>query len=66
MNPSIKISHSDLKPLVAPIPASLPRCHVPLRAADAARSNKNISVWNSYLPSACVRTMVRLGWDYST
>jgi hypothetical protein len=41
-------------------------CHVPLRAADAARSAKNISLWNSYLPTACVRTMVRMGWDYTT
>jgi hypothetical protein len=40
--------------------------HVPLRASDAARSAKNISLWNSYLPAACVRTMVRKGWDYTT
>jgi hypothetical protein len=40
--------------------------HVPLRAADAARSAKNISLWGSYLPTACVRTMVRMGWDYTT
>jgi hypothetical protein len=40
--------------------------HVPLRTADAARSAKNISLWNSYLPTACVRTMVRMGWDYTT
>ena len=41
-------------------------CHVPLCAADAARSAKNISLWNSYLPTACVRTMIRMGWDYTT
>jgi hypothetical protein len=40
--------------------------HTPLSAADAARSAKNISLWNSYLPTACVRTMVRMGWDYTT
>ena len=40
--------------------------HVPLSAADAARSVKNIALWNSYLPSACVRTMIRMGWDYTT
>jgi hypothetical protein len=40
--------------------------HVPLQAADAARSAKNISLWNSYLPAGCVRTMVRMGWDYTT
>jgi hypothetical protein len=40
--------------------------HVPLRAADARRSVKNILQWNSYLPSDCVRTMVRMGWDYTT
>jgi hypothetical protein len=40
--------------------------HVPLRASDAARSAKNISLWKSYLPTACVRTMIRMGWDYTT
>lgn len=43
-----------------------PLFHVPLRAADAARSAKNISLWKSYLPTACVRTMIRMGWDYTT
>lgn len=40
--------------------------HIPLRAADAKRSVQNILQWNSYLPPDCVRTMVRLGWDYTT
>jgi hypothetical protein len=40
--------------------------HVPLRASDAARSARNIAEWNSYLPAACVRTMVMMGWDYTT
>jgi hypothetical protein len=40
--------------------------HVPLSAADAARSAINISLWKSYLPTACVRTMFRMGWDYTT
>ena len=40
--------------------------HVPLRAADARRSVKNILQWNCYLPPDCVRTMVRMGWDYTT
>ena len=40
--------------------------HVPLRAADAKRSVENILRWNSYLPTDCVRTMVRMGWDYTT
>ena len=40
--------------------------HIPLRAADAKRSVKNILQWNSYLPPGCVRTMVRMGWDYTT
>jgi hypothetical protein len=40
--------------------------HVPLRAADAKRSVKNILQWNCYLPCDCVRTMVRMGWDYTT
>jgi hypothetical protein len=41
-------------------------CHVPLSREDARRSAKNITRWNSYLPAACVRTMVRMGWDYTT
>ena len=40
--------------------------HAPLCAADAARSARNISLWKSYLPTACVRTMIRMGWDYTT
>jgi hypothetical protein len=40
--------------------------HVPLSAAAAARSAKNIALWKSYLPTACVRTMIRMGWDYTT
>lgn len=41
-------------------------CHVPLSREDARRSAKNIARWNSYLPAACVRTMVQMGWDYTT
>jgi len=40
--------------------------HIPLRAADARRSVRNILQWNTYLPSDCVRSMVRMGWDYTT
>ena len=39
---------------------------VPLSREDAKRSAKNIARWNSYLPAACVRTMVQMGWDYTT
>ena len=39
---------------------------IPLRAADAKRSVKNILHWNAYLPTDCVRSMVRMGWDYTT
>jgi hypothetical protein len=42
------------------------RRRVPLRAADARHSVQNILLWNSYLPSDCVKTMVRMGWDYTT
>jgi hypothetical protein len=40
--------------------------HVPLRVADSKRSVENILLWNSHLSTACVRTMVRMGWDYAT
>jgi hypothetical protein len=39
---------------------------IPLRAADAKRSVQNILQWNCYLPADCVKTMVRMGWDYTT
>jgi DNA-binding response OmpR family regulator len=45
---------------------STPLFHTPLCAADAARSRANIARWNSYLSSTCVRSMVRMGWDYTT
>jgi hypothetical protein len=55
---------------VSPKPHRDPRhsalFHVPLSAACAARSAKNIAEWNSYLPAACVREMIRMGWDYTT
>jgi len=40
--------------------------HIPLHAGDARRSVQNIARWNDYLPTDCVRTMVRMGWDYTT
>jgi hypothetical protein len=40
--------------------------HVPLSRKDAKRSAKNIARWNSYLPAACVQTMVQMGWDFTT
>lgn len=43
-----------------------PMGRVPLRTADAKRSLQNITRWNSYLPANWVRTMVRMGWDYTT
>jgi CheY-like chemotaxis protein len=43
-----------------------PLFHLPLCAAGAARSRANIALWNSYLRSDCVRSMVRMGWDYTT
>jgi hypothetical protein len=39
---------------------------IPLRAAAAKRSVQNILQWNCYLSPDCVRTMVRMGWDYTT
>jgi hypothetical protein len=40
--------------------------HRPLSTVDAKRSIKNIRQWNSFLPTGCVRAMVRMGWDYTT
>jgi len=38
----------------------------PATAADSARSEKNILKWMSYLPSICVKTMIKMGWDKTT
>lgn len=35
-------------------------------AAGAARSEKNIVQWTSYLPEDCIRAMVAMGWDVTT
>jgi len=40
--------------------------HIPLCAESAARSARNIAAWLEYLPTDCVRTMIRMGWDYTT
>ena len=34
--------------------------------ADAARSDRNMSQWLSYLPEDCIRTMVAMGWNVTT
>jgi hypothetical protein len=65
MNESAPIPQAEYAPLRRDL-SSKALFHVPLRAADARRSATNISLWNSYLPTACVRTMVRMGWDYTT
>jgi hypothetical protein len=33
---------------------------------DTARSICNILQWTSYLPKACVKTMIKMGWDRNT
>jgi hypothetical protein len=66
MEEAAQAQQPDYATLRRPGPQETVLCHVPLRAADAARSAKNIARWNSYLPAACVRTMVRMGWDYTT
>jgi hypothetical protein len=35
-------------------------------AALAARSEKNVSQWTSYLPAECVTAMIEMGWDITT
>ena len=35
-------------------------------SAQIRRSVKNILDWNTYLSPACVRAMVKMGWDYTT
>lgn len=38
----------------------------PTSDADAARSEKNILQWMSYLPEDCIKTMIDMGWDVTT
>jgi hypothetical protein len=39
---------------------------IPERAADVERSERNVRLWRSYLPTDCVNTMIRMGWDETT
>jgi hypothetical protein len=36
------------------------------RESDAARSERNIATWMSYLPPPCVNSMIAMGWDITT
>jgi len=47
-------------------PEEAPLCHMSLSPEAAARSAWNIALWRSYLPSDCVKTMIRMGWDRTT
>ncbi len=38
----------------------------PVGDAVAARSKENILQWIAYLPRACVRAMIKMGWDKTT
>jgi hypothetical protein len=35
-------------------------------APEPTRSASNIKLWSSYLPNDCVKSMIGMGWDYST
>jgi hypothetical protein len=37
-----------------------------LSPADIAHSEENILMWMQYLPTDCVKTMIRMGWDITT
>jgi hypothetical protein len=56
--------------VLAEVSAELPDTEVPVEsavsAADIARSEENILNWMQYLPTDCVKTMIRMGWDIST
>jgi hypothetical protein len=34
--------------------------------AGAARSERNIVQWTSYLPEDCIKAMIAMGWDVTT
>jgi hypothetical protein len=31
-----------------------------------SHSAKNVVIWKSYLPEDCIKSMVDMGWDYTT
>jgi hypothetical protein len=33
---------------------------------NTRRSAMNIAMWWSYLPSDCIKTMIKMGWDRTT
>jgi hypothetical protein len=35
-------------------------------ADDIARSEENILRWMQYLPTDCIKAMIRMGWDITT
>jgi hypothetical protein len=45
--------------VAAPVGEKLERPHT-------ARSTRNILQWESYLPKACIKTMIKMGWDRNT
>jgi hypothetical protein len=47
-------------------PAAAEPDRVILENPDTSRSTRNILQWMSYLPKACVNTMINMGWDRST
>jgi hypothetical protein len=47
-------------------PSNIAAPDAPASAADSARSEENILKWMSYLPSICVNTMIKMGWDKTT
>jgi hypothetical protein len=57
------------QPVLAEIADDLPdpvAVESALNAADIAHSEENILKWMQYLPTDCVKTMIRMGWDITT
>jgi hypothetical protein len=54
----------------ADVPAEIEDSTAPIEsavsAADIAHSEQNILQWMQYLPTDCVKTMIRMGWDITT
>jgi hypothetical protein len=60
------VSPDSIVPDMRPFAADEHLCHVPLNAKAAARAAVNVATWREYLPSDCIRTMIQMGWDYTT
>jgi hypothetical protein len=62
----LKVSQQVLAKVSAESPDPAAPAESALSAADIAHSEENILQWMQYLPTDCVKAMIRMGWDLTT